>query len=85
MTVYLLDSPLMLVPKSRTILIQKMADEIVIDGVIGDRADAVRILRNRGYSVTEVHCLVDEARTVAFQDFVAEQMQDLVTREMAKP
>lgn len=85
MSVYLLDSPLMMVPETRKSIIRKMAEFIKIDGVIGDRADVFRTLRNRGYSAVEVHVLGDEARTLAFQDFVAEQMQDLVMREMAKP
>jgi hypothetical protein len=73
-TPFLLDGPLMTAPERRIRLIKSMANELVKHGAAGDRGDAIRVLQALNYGVVNIHCLVDEARTLAVQEIVAKEM-----------
>jgi hypothetical protein len=73
-TPFLIDGPLMTTPERRTRLIKSMALELVKHGAAGDRGDAIHVLHALHYGVVNIHCLVDEARTLAMQEIVAKEM-----------
>lgn len=72
---YLTSGPIMTTPERRQALICSMADYL-IGSTIPDRLDSIRILCNAGFSIMEVHVLIDYVRAVAFQRIVAREMSD---------
>lgn len=75
--VRLIDGPLTDARSRRTALVQRMAKDLVRYDAAQNEADAIRSLFGRGYTMTDIVMLVDDARQVA--------MQEIVAAEMAKP
>jgi hypothetical protein len=73
---FLLNGPIMTAPERREALLERMAKDIAAYHVCADRQDAVRVLHQLGYDVTDIHVLVDDARQVAMQDIVAREMSE---------
>ncbi|HYM31828.1 MAG TPA: hypothetical protein VEU47_11035 [Candidatus Cybelea sp.] len=70
---YLTDSPL-LPQDSRESRVLRMAEALIEHEAYADRADAVRCLRSLGFSIFDIHVAVDDARQVAAQVAVAEEI-----------
>jgi hypothetical protein len=71
---YLLDGPLMTTIERRSATIKRMANDLARYGALGCERDSVRALLSAGYSMIDVAILAGEARMVAFQEIVAEEM-----------
>lgn len=61
----------------RKAMVTRMAADLVKYQAAQNEADAIRSLFGRGYTMADIVMLVDDARTLAFQEIVA--------AEMAKP
>jgi hypothetical protein len=70
---YLLDGPLMALIESRTALIQKMAKDLIRDGIPETDQEAARMLFGR-YPMLDAALLAGEARMLAYQEIVAAEM-----------
>lgn len=72
---YLLDGPLMEASERRKAMIELMAKDLVAcgEGLLCD-SDAMQTLRRQGYAMVDVAILAGEARMVAFQSIVGEEM-----------
>ena len=75
-TTYLVDGPLMTTEARKQQVAEQMASHLLDTNTVLNREDAVRMLRTAGYSIFDVHLLVDDARAVAFQEIVAKEMAD---------
>ena len=75
-TTFLVDGPLMTAPERRRMVAEQMAAHLLQTNTVLNREDAVRMLRTAGYSIFDVHLLVDDARAVAFQEIVAKEMSE---------
>lgn len=74
MTTFLLDGPLMTAPERRAELLARMPTDLFRFDAMRDRSDAVRTLHHCGYGSFDIHCLVDEAMALAFQEIVVKEM-----------
>lgn len=72
--VRLVDGPLTDAVSARRATIERMAADLVRFDAAQNEQDAIRSLFGRGYSTIEIMTLLDEARQVAFQKIVAEEM-----------
>lgn len=59
----------------RRALIEQMASDLVNHDAAQIERDAIRFLTSNGYAATDVFMLVDDARAVAFQTIVAQEME----------
>ena len=75
-TTYLVDGPLMTAEARKQQVAEQMAAHLLDTNTVLNREDAVRMLRTSGYSIFDVHLLVDDARAVAFQEIVAKEMSE---------
>jgi hypothetical protein len=73
---FLVDGPLMTARERSNRVTERMAADLLRTNTVLNREDAVRMLRTAGYSIFDVHLLVDDARAVAFQEIVAKEMAD---------
>ena len=73
---YLVNGPLMTAQARRREIAEAMAADLLRTNTVLNREDAVRMLRTAGYSIFDVHLLVDDARAVAFQEIVAKEMSE---------
>jgi hypothetical protein len=71
---HLIDAPLMHYRTRRSELIAKMAKDLIRYEAYAYEPDAIRSLYGRGYPMADIVMLVDEARMLAFQEIVAEEM-----------
>jgi hypothetical protein len=70
----LIDGPLVDTRSRRTILLERMAKDLIRYEAAHTEADAIRSLFGRGYAMADIVMLVDEARAIAFQEIVAAEM-----------
>lgn len=77
MNSFLIDGPLMSIFDRRREMIESMAKDLVAggEGLLCD-SDAMQILRHKGYAMVDVAILAGEARMVAMQEIVAQEMSD---------
>lgn len=72
----LIDGPLIHAPSAERLeTVQRMAARLIADGVpLDDKRRCAACLLRNGFHSLKVALLVDDARTLAFQDIVAEEM-----------
>lgn len=74
MKLYLLDGPLMTTPERRRETLERMARDLVRHGVPHNDREAVRMLCALNHHHLEVAILAGEARMLAYQEIVAQEM-----------
>jgi hypothetical protein len=70
----LIDGPLVDTRSRRTVLLERMAKDLIQYDAAQNEADAIRSLFGRGYAMADIVMLIDEARAIAFQEIVAVEM-----------
>ena len=82
---YLLEGSLCSRIEARRALVERMAETLIAipEGLFSEN-DAVRILFNQGYGITDSVILAGAARTEAHQMIVAREMSDLAPEEWNK-
>jgi hypothetical protein len=71
---FLLDGPLMTTIERRRETTERMAKELIQHQALANEQDSERLLIAQGYSAIDVAILASEARMLAFQEIVAEEM-----------
>lgn len=70
----LIDGPLVVVGNRRKAIVLAMAAELVRFDAFQCEGSASRTLHNRGYRASDIFMMIDDARQVAMQSVVAEEM-----------
>jgi hypothetical protein len=71
----LVDGPLVDTKTWRTLLVERMANDLIrAPGTANSEVAAMRTLRICGHAMADIVMLIDDARQVAMQDIVAEEM-----------
>ena len=76
--VRLIDGPL--IDCSREYLVNRMLADVIRCGTADNEADAMRSLRDNGYSMPDIIMCIDDVRQAAFQQTV-----DIVAAEISQP
>lgn len=58
----------------RQVMVERMAKDLIRYDSYQNEADSIRSLFGRGYSMTDIVMIVDDARALAFQEIVAVEM-----------
>ena len=58
----------------RQVMVERMAKDLIRYDSYQNEADSIRSLFGRGYSMTDIVMIVDDARALAFQEIVAMEM-----------
>lgn len=71
---YLLDGPLMTTIERRRHIAERMAKDLIAAGALASDQDAIRLLHTRGYALLDVALLAGEARMLAYQEIIGQEM-----------